>query len=418
MTDSDRTALLHRMLDAAIASADPARVLARALPEKPKGRCIVVGAGKSAAAMARAVELAWPDVDLSGVVVTRYEHAVATDRVKVLEASHPVPDAAGEAAAREIMQTVSRAGPDDLVLALISGGGSALMPLPVPPLSLEDKITVNKLLLASGLTIEDMNRVRRRLSLVKGGGLAKACAPARLVTLAISDVPGDAPEAIASGPTVPDPTSGDDLSDIVEKLGADLPAVARDILLAPPEGAQSFETDYRLIATPKMALDAAADVAVAAGVTPLILGDALEGEARELGITMAGIAKSVSAHDVPVKKPAVLLSGGETTVSIGAQKPGRGGRNTEFLLSMAVALEGADNISAVAADTDGIDGTEDAAGAVITPQILAQASDAGLSPKAYLAAHDSYTLFDGVGALIKTGPTLTNVNDFRAVLIT
>lgn len=418
MTDSDRTALLHRMLDAAIASADPARVLARALPDKPKGRCIVVGAGKSAAAMARAVELAWPDVDLSGVVVTRYEHAVATDRVKVLEASHPVPDAAGEAAAREIMQTVSRAGPDDLVLALISGGGSALMPLPVPPLSLEDKITVNKLLLASGLTIEDMNRVRRRLSLVKGGGLAKACAPARLVTLAISDVPGDAPEAIASGPTVPDPTSGDDLSDIVERLGADLPAVARDILLAPPEGAQSFETDYRLIATPKMALDAAADVAVAAGVTPLILGDALEGEARELGITMAGIAKSVAAHDVPVKKPAVLLSGGETTVSIGAQKPGRGGRNTEFLLSMAVALEGADNISAVAADTDGIDGTEDAAGAMITPKILAQAADAGLSPKAYLAAHDSYTLFDGVGALIKTGPTLTNVNDFRAVLIT
>ena len=380
MKDDDARALLRRMLDAAIAAADPATALARHLPEKPVGRCIVVGAGKSAAAMARAVELAWPDVDLSGVVVTRYGHGVPTDRISVREASHPVPDAAGEAAAREILDLARSAAPDDLVLALISGGGSALMTLPAPPLTAEEKATVNKLLLKSGLTIEDMNKVRRRLSLIKGGGLAHAAGAARLVTLAISDVPGDDPAAIASGPTVPDPTAHEDLSHLVARLGSSLPKAARDLMLAPAGTKPDFKVDYRLIATP-------------------------------------GIARAVTAHGTPVAAPAVLLSGGETTVSIGDSKPGRGGRNTEYLLSLAFALDGHPRIHALAGDTDGIDGTEDAAGALIGPDTLDRARAAGLDPRAVLGTHDSYTLFDRLGDLIRTGPTLTNVNDFRAVLV-
>ena len=417
MTVDDAPALLRRMMEAAIAAADPATVLARHLPEKPKGRCIVIGAGKSAAAMAHAVEEAWPDVDLSGVVVTRYGHAAPTRHITVREASHPVPDTAGLEAAREILRAAKSTGPDDLVLALISGGGSSLMPMPVPPLTLEDKITVNRLLLRSGLTIEDMNRVRRRLSMIKGGGLALAAAPARLVTLAISDVPGDDPAAIASGPTVPDPTAGEDLSHLAARLGPDLPQAASEILTAPPEQSSGFETDFRMIATPQMSLEAAAEVARAAGVTPLLLGDALEGEARELGIVMAGIARSVAQHGCPAAAPAVLLSGGETTVSIGDSKPGRGGRNTEFLLSLAIALRGHPSIHAVAADTDGIDGTEDAAGALIGPDFLKRVSELGLDAKTFLTGHDSYSLFDATGDLIRTGPTLTNVNDIRAVMI-
>lgn len=417
MTDDDAKDLLRRMMDAAIAAADPATVLARHLPEKPTGRAVVVGAGKSAAAMARALELAWPDVDLSGVVVTRYGHAVPTERIRVLEAAHPVPDEAGERAAEEILRTAEAAGPDDLVIALISGGGSALMALPVAPLTLPEKIEVNRLLLGSGLTIEDMNRVRRRLSRVKGGGLARAAAPARLVTLAISDVPGDDPAAIASGPTVPDPTAGEDLAHLAAKLGPTLPAAAREILLRPAEPRPGFTPDYRMIATPRMSLEAAADVARRSGITPLILGDALEGEAAQLGIAMAGIARSCAAHGVPVKAPAVLLSGGETTVTIGATKPGRGGRNTEFLLGLAQSLGGHPDIHALAADTDGIDGTEDAAGAIVGPDTLAKAREAGVEPRDCLDGHDSYRLFDTLGALIRTGPTLTNVNDFRAVLV-
>ncbi len=417
MREEDAKDLLERMLNAAIAAADPAAVLARHLPEKPAGRCIVVGAGKSAAAMARAVERAWPDVDLSGVAVTRYGHAIETDRIEVREASHPVPDEAGHRAAAEILALAKSAGPEDLVLALISGGGSALMALPVPPLTLNEKMQVNRLLLASGLTIEDMNKVRRRLSQVKGGGLARAAAPARLVTLAISDVPGDDPAAIASGPTVPDPTAGEDLSHLVAKLGPNLPDVAREILLRPTEPQPAFTPDFRMIATPQMSLEAAAEVARKAGVTPLLLGDALEGEASQLGIAMAGIARACAAHGTPVKPPAVLLSGGETTVTIGDKKPGRGGRNTEFLLSLAVTLNGHPGIHALAADTDGIDGTEDAAGAIIAPDTLSLARTAGLNPRDFLDDHDSYSLFDGIDALIRTGPTLTNVNDFRAILI-
>jgi hydroxypyruvate reductase len=417
MPKEDAKHLLRQMLDAAIAAADPATVLARHLPERPKGRCIVVGAGKSAAAMARAVELAWPDVDLSGVVVTRYGHAVPTQRIAVREAAHPVPDEAGEKAAAEILRTVRTAGPDDLVLALISGGGSALMTLPVPPVTLAEKMQVNRLLLASGLTIGDMNRVRRRLSLVKGGGLARAAGPARLVTLAISDVPGDDPAAVASGPTLPDPTASEDLAHLVARLGPNLPTSARQILLRPAEPLPDFAADCRMIATPQMSLEAAAQVARAAGVTPLLLGDALEGEASQLGIAMAGIARSVAAHGMPAQPPAVLLSGGETTVTIGKARPGRGGRNTEFLLGLAMALNGHPNIHALAADTDGIDGTEDAAGALIGPDLQRRAAAAGLNLRDHLEAHDSYSLFDQIGALIRTGPTLTNVNDFRAILV-
>ncbi len=417
MTEDDVKALLRRMMTAAIAAADPATVLARHLPEKPTSRCIVIGAGKSAAAMARALEKAWPDVELSGVVVTRFGHAVPTDRISVREASHPVPDAAGLEAARDILQTAKAARKGDLVIALISGGGSALMPMPTPPLTLEEKITVNKLLLKSGLTIDDMNRVRRRLSKIKGGGLAQAASPARLVTLAISDVPGDDPAAVASGPTVPDPTSGDDLSQLVDRLGPDLPLTAREILLAKAEKTTDFEVDFRMIATPQMSLEAAATVAREAGVTPVLLGDALEGEARELGIAMAGIAKSVARHAAPARAPVVLLSGGETTVSIGDTSSGRGGRNTEFLLSLAIALNGHPGIHALAVDTDGIDGTEDAAGAGIGPDFLERAQTKGLDGTVNLRNHDSYSLFEATGDLIRTGPTLTNVNDFRAVVV-
>lgn len=417
MTDTDATALLRRMMVAAIAAADPATILNAHLPEKPKGRCIVIGAGKSAASMARALEIAWPDVDLSGVVVTRYGHSVPTDRIRVREAAHPVPDAAGVEAARDILRTAKSAEKDDLVIALISGGGSSLMPLPVPPVTLGEKITVNKLLLKSGLTINDMNRVRRKLSIVKGGGLALAARPARLVTLAISDVPGDDPAAIASGPTVPDPTASEDLTHLADRLGPNLPMSAREVLAAPAQAPKEFESDYRIIATPQLSLVAAATVAREAGVTPVLLGDALEGEARELGIAMAGIAKSVTRHGSPAKPPAVLLSGGETTVSIGDSPPGRGGRNTEFLLSLALSLHAQPGIHALAVDTDGIDGTEDAAGAVIGPGFLAQASAKGLDARHFLAGHDSYSLFDKTGDLIRIGPTLTNVNDFRAVLV-
>ncbi|QDC10647.1 glycerate kinase [Oceanicola sp. D3] len=417
MTDDNARGLLQKMLEAAIGAADPARVLAPHLPQKPDGRCIVVGGGKSAASMARAVELAWPDVDLSGIVVTRYGHAVPTDRTTVREAAHPVPDAAAQAATLEVMEAAASAGPDDLVLALLSGGGSALLTLPRPPLTLDDLITVNRLLLSSGLSISEMNKVRRRLSQVKGGGLARAAGQARLVTLAISDVPGDDPEAIASGPTVPDPTAQEDLSYLVEKLGAALPEAAAEMLRTPSPNAANFQPDYRLIATPQASLDAAAEVARAAGVTPILLGDALEGESRELGTVMAGMAKAVARHGTPAAAPAVLISGGETTVTVGDRTPGRGGRNTEFLLSLALALDGHAGITAVAADTDGIDGTESAAGAIVDASFPKEAARLGINTRRMLEFHDSFTAFEQLGCLVTTGPTLTNVNDFRAIMV-
>ena len=419
--DARARSALRAVFDAAVAAADPLKMLAAHLPEKPKGRCIVVGAGKSAAVMAAALEAAWPDVAMSGAVVTRYGHAVPTRRIEVIEASHPVPDANSERGARRLLELVHGLGPDDLVLALISGGGSALLALPADGLTLADKQVVNRALLASGATITEMNAVRKHLSAIKGGRLAAAAAPARVVTLAISDVPGDDPAVIASGPTVPDATSFADARALVARFGLDLPAqviarLARDDDETPKPGSLP-NAEFHLIATPAMALRAAAETARGLGLTPLILGDALEGESRELGIVMAGIARSVRDHSLPLAAPALLLSGGETTVTIGSGKAGRGGRNTEFLLGLAVALAGLPGVWAAAGDTDGIDGTEDAAGAIVAPDTLARAASAGLSARAVLAAHDSYSLFDAIGDLIRTGPTLTNVNDIRAVLI-
>ena len=339
----------------------------------------------------------------------------------MVQSSHPVPDAQGEAAARRILALVAGLGPDDLVIALISGGASALLPLPAAGLSLADKQAVNRALLASGATIGAMNTVRKHLSAIKGGRLAAAAAPARVVTLAISDVPGDDPAVIGSGPTVPDASSFADARALVARHGLVLsPRVtarlAQDRDETPKPGSLSH-AGFRMIATPAMALRAAAAAARAAGLAPLILGDALEGESREMAIVMAGIARSVRVHAQPLAAPCVLLSGGETTVSIGQGPAGRGGRNTEFLLALAVALDAAPGIWALAGDTDGIDGTEDAAGALLAPDTLARAQAAGLVPRAVLDAHDSYALFDATGDLLRTGPTLTNVNDIRAILI-
>ncbi len=408
---ASETALLRGLFDAALRAADPRVVLPPALPEKPAGRCVVVGAGKAAALMAQVVDAAWPDVALSGLVVTRYGHAVPAGRIEVLEAGHPVPDAASEHAARRILSAVRELTPNDLVLALISGGGSAVMALPGPGLTMVDKQVVTRGLLASGASIAEMNAVRRSLSAIKGGRLAAEAAPARVVTLAISDVPGDDPAVIASGPTVQDDALLD-AGEILRRYGIDLPAGARP---SPPPALG--EVDFRLVATPSMALMAAAEAARQDGVMPLILGDALEGEACEVGRVMAGIALSCRRLGVPAAAPCVLLSGGETTVTIGAAGGRRGGRNTEFLLSLALQLRAAQNVWAIACDTDGIDGTEDAAGAVVTPTTLARARAGGIDSRQALRAHDSYTVFAALDDLVVTGPTLTNVNDFRGVLI-
>ncbi|ONG50018.1 glycerate kinase [Pseudoroseomonas deserti] len=428
-TDDTARAALKRLFDTAIRAADPRAILAGHLPEPPEGgRIVVVGAGKSAAVMAAAVEDAWPQEDMSGLVITRYGHAVPTRRIEVVEASHPVPDAAGEAAAARVLAAVQGLTEKDLVLALISGGGSALMALPAPGLTLADKQSVNRALLASGATIQEMNCLRRHLSAIKGGRLATAAHPARVVTLAISDVPGDEPTVIASGPTVPDPSSFAEARALVAHYGIALPpAVAAHLDAAAEETPKPGDprlarAEYRMIATPQLALEAAAAEARRLGLTPLLLGDALEGEASILGTALAGIARSVRAHGQPVAGPAVLLSGGETTVTIRAgQKPGRGGRNTECLLGLALAAstapELAENIWALMGDTDGIDGSEANAGALLAPDSLARARQLGLDPRAMLASHDSQSLFDRLGDCIVTGPTLTNVNDFRAILI-
>lgn len=418
-SDAQARVALRRIFDAAVASADPRLSIARVLPDKPKGRCIVIGAGKASAAMAAGLDAAWPDVPLSGVVVTRHGHAVPAGRIEIIEAAHPVPDAASERAAQRMLQAVHGLTKDDLVIALVSGGGSALLVLPQPPMTLADKQAVNRALLASGATIAEMNVIRKHLSGIKGGWLARAAQPARVVTLVISDIPGDDPAAIASGPTLPDPSTLADARDIVARHAIDLPSAARIVLDGAAETPKpgEIEADVRMVATPYLALQAAASAAREQGLTPIILGDALEGESRELGTVMAGIARSVAAHGEPVAAPAVLLSGGETTVTIGRGPAGRGGRNTEFLLSVAIALEGLRDIWAIAGDSDGIDGTEDAAGALIGPDTLLHAHHHGIDPRACLVAHDSYSLFQRLGDLVVTGPTLTNVNDIRAILI-
>jgi hydroxypyruvate reductase len=416
--------VLQRLFDAALAAADPARCLPPHLPPQPVGRTIVVGAGKAAAAMAKAVEEAWPG-PLSGLVVTRYGHALsaplACRRIEVVEAAHPVPDEAGQRAAARILDMVGGLTRDDLVLCLISGGGSSLLALGAGDVSLADKQAVAKALLRSGANIGEMNCVRKHLSAIKGGRLAAAAAPARVVSLLISDVPGDDPSVIASGPTVPDPTTYADARAVLAKYGIDPPpAVAARLAGAAeetpkPGDARLAAAETILVARPQESLEAAAAAARAAGITPVILGDSIEGEAREVAQVMAGIARQVARHGQPAAAPAVLLSGGETTVTVRGR--GRGGRNAEFLLALAVALDGAPGIHAIACDTDGIDGTEDNAGCLLTPDSLARARAAGIDAKARLADNDGYGFFSALGDLVTTGPTLTNVNDFRAILV-
>lgn len=413
--------LLLRMFDAAVAAAQPGRCLPPHLPQAPKGRTIVVGAGKASAAMGKAFEDAWPG-PVTGLIVTRYGYEVPCRRIEIVEAAHPVPDAAGLAAARRILGLVGGLSADDLVICLISGGGSSLLALPGPGLTLEDKQCLNRELLRSGATISEMNCVRRHLSAIKGGRLAAACHPAKVVTLLMSDVPGDDPINIASGPTVPDPTTCADALDVIRRYGIDVPANVTDVLTSgagetvKPDDPRIARAEARMIATPQMALEAAAAVARGAGVAPLILGDSIEGEARDVGKVIAGIAHQVAVHGQPVAPPCVLLSGGETTVTVRGN--GRGGRNVEFLLSLAIALDGRLGIHAIAGDTDGVDGQEEIAGAVAAPDTLQRAWAKGIRPRDSLSNNDGHGFFGALGDSVVTGPTLTNVNDFRAVLVT
>jgi glycerate 2-kinase len=413
-------AFLRGLLDVAIEAAKPDAILAPHLPPPPPGRTIVLGAGKAAAAMARAVERQVQG-SIEGLVVTRYGHAVPCARVEVVEAAHPVPDAAGRAAARRILECALRASEGDLVLCLISGGASALLALPADGLSLEDKQAVNRALLASGADITQMNAVRKHLSAIKGGRLAAAAHPATVVSLLISDVPGDDPAVIGSGPTVPDPSTFADARAILRQYGIDPPERVRDHLAAArdetpkPGDPRLAGAKTIIVARPQASLETAAARAREGGITPVILGDALEGEAREVAKVLAGIALQVRRHGQPARSPCVLLSGGETTVTV--RGSGRGGRNAEFLLALAVHLNGAAGISALAADTDGIDGSEDNAGAIVGPDTLARARAQGLDAKAMLADNDGYGFFAALGDLVTTGATLTNVNDFRAILI-
>ncbi len=408
------------MFDAAVAAASPSLRIPAHLPPPPKGRTIVIGAGKASASMARAVEENWPE-PLTGLVVTRDGHGDICKRIEIVEASHPVPDARGMAAAQRIRAMIEGLSADDLVLALISGGGSALLTLPAPGLTLQYKQAVNAALLRSGASIGEMNVVRKHLSAIKGGQLAAAVHPAKLVTLVISDVPGDDPAIIASGPTVADASTFADAAAVLKKYGITEPAsvvahLARAEHETPKPGdPRLVNTQTITIATPQMSLEAAAQVARDAGITPMILGDAIEGEAREVGRVMAGIARQVALHGQPAPAPVVLLSAGETTVTVRGK--GRGGRNVEFLLSLAIELGGMPDVFALAADTDGVDGAEEIAGAIATPHTLARAFAKGIDAKASLADNDGHGFFEALGDQVITGPTRTNVNDFRAILI-
>jgi hydroxypyruvate reductase len=413
--------LLRRMFDAAVASAQPARCVPPHLPDAPKGRTLVLGAGKASAAMARALEDNWPG-PLSGLVVTRYGYGAPCRRIEIAEAAHPVPDAAGLAAARRILDTAAGLSADDLVICLVSGGGSALLALPAEGLTLEDKQAVNRALLTSGASIREMNCVRRHLSAIKGGRLAAACHPAQVLSLLISDVPGDDPIDIASGPTVADPTTCTDALEVVRRYGIEVPASVRAVLesgrgeTVKPGDTRLAHARSRIVAAPQMALEAAAAPAIEAGIPALILGDSIEGEARDVGKVMAAIARQVALHGQPIAPPCVLLSGGETTVTVRGH--GRGGRNVEFLLALGVALEGLAGVHAIAGDTDGVDGQEEIAGAYLGPDTLERAWARGINPKDRLAANDGHGFFEALGDSLVTGPTLTNVNDFRAILIT
>jgi hydroxypyruvate reductase len=418
---AETRAFLARLFDAAVAAAEPRAALAGHLPGRPAGRTVVIGAGKGAAQMAAAFEALW-DGPLGGVVVTRYGYAAPCDRIRVLEAAHPVPDAAGLAATDALTAAVSGLGPDDLVVALICGGGSALLPAPPAGLTLADEAALNAALLASGAPISAMNAIRKQVSRVKGGRLAALAHPARVVSLVVSDVPGDDPAQVASGPTVPDASDRAAARALVAAHRIALPERVAAFLDDAPEDAPhpdepAFARDaVRVIASARLSLEAAAAVAEAEGVPAAILSDRMEGEAREVGRVQAAIAREIAERGRPLAPPVVLLSGGETTVTLG-QGGGRGGRNTEFLLSFALAAEGVGGLAALAADTDGIDGSEDNAGAFADGASAARLRAAGHDPAAALAAHDAWGAFDALGDLFVPGPTGTNVNDFRAILI-
>ena len=416
---------LRELFDAALAAADPSQALERRIPAPVRGRTVVVGAGKASAAMARAFEAAWPG-PLEGLLITRYGHAVPCGRIEVVEAGHPVPDAPGEQAARRILTLARGLGPEDQLVFLASGGGSALLSVPAPQITLADKQAVTRALLRSGATITEINTVRKHLSAIKGGRLAAAAAPARIVTLAISDVPGDDPAVIASGPTVPDPTTFADARSVLAKHRITEPEAVVTRLAGQAEETPKPEDPifdrarFDLIASPQRSLQAAAAAAERRQIIPIVLSDRIEGEARQVALVHAAIAFQVRAGKFRVgghlvSPPAVILSGGETTVTVTGS--GGGGRNSEFLLALAVALDRADGIWALACDTDGIDGTEDNAGAIVYPDSLARASARGISAQEALSANDGYGFFAALGDLVITGPTLTNVNDFRAVLV-
>lgn len=413
-TDSE---ILHTLFKAALEAALPDEKFEGRLPPPPKGRIIVVGAGKASARMAAAFEDAWKRTGATceGLVVTRYGHAVPTTSIEIVEAAHPVPDEAGLGAARRILQLVREAGPDDLVVALISGGASALLSLPAEGVTLADKQALNRALLRSGAPIGEMNLVRKSLSAIKGGRLAAAAGSAQLVTYLISDVPGDDPSSIGSGPTIPERIDPDAALSIMRKYAIDVPTHIMEAIRANGVARPAAGGTVHMLATPKMALDAAAAAARALGIAPLMLGDAIEGEAREVGRVMAGIARSVVQHAEPIRRPCALLSGGETTVTVRGQ--GRGGRNAEFLLSLALSLKDEEGISAIACDTDGIDGSEDNAGAFFDAAFHADVREKDVDLTQLLADNDAYAAFDRLGRLVVTGPTFTNVNDFRCILI-
>ncbi|WP_309084712.1 glycerate kinase [Chelativorans sp.] len=421
MTTLDPRQLFESLFHAAVSAADPRKVVPAFLPARPKGRTIVIGAGKGAAQMAQAFEDVW-DGPLEGAVVTRYGYGAPTRRIAVLEAAHPVPDAAGLEGARHLLRLVGNLSENDLVVALVCGGGSALLPAPPPGMALEDEIAVNQALLASGAPISAMNTVRKHLSSIKGGRLAAAAHPAKVVTLVVSDIPGDNPALVSSGPTIPDWATRRDALAVVKSHRLKLPAAALRHLHssradAPrPDDPRFARNEVHVIASAARSLEAAASEAERQGVKTVILSDAMEGEARDVGRVHAAIAREIALRDRPFPRPVLMLSGGETTVTI-RQKGGRGGRNTEFLLSLALAIDGVPGIAAFAADTDGIDGSESSAGAFADHTTAVRLREAGHDPKALLAAHESWSAFDALGELFAPGPTGTNVNDLRAVWI-
>lgn len=416
----DPRRFLIDIFDAAVAAAQPELTIRRWLPQKPVGRTVVIGAGKGSAQMARAFERAW-DGSLEGLVVTRYGYATACERIEVVEAAHPVPDKAGLEAARRLLAAVNGLTADDLVVALISGGGSALLPLPAPGLTLDDEIEVNEALLASGAPIAAMNAIRKHVSTIKGGRLAAAAFPARVVSLVVSDIPGDNPALVASGPTVPDGATRQDALAIVEAYRMALPdrvmahmnSSAAD---APrPDDERFGRNEVRIVASAAVSLEAAAAEAKRHGIEAVILSDSIEGEAREVGAVHAAIAREVASRSRPFAKPVLVLSGGETTVTL--RSKGKGGRNSEFLLSFALGIDGAGEIHALAADTDGIDGSENNAGAFADATTVSRIRAAGGDAKAFLQGNDAWTAFNAIGDLFVTGPTGTNVNDLRAILV-